>query len=262
MAKNHELQMVHNLVLLEGFSNLLTKENGRWWKTRRWLYQIVIWLVIVNGLMALIVASTPNMKPDDVLAGFLKLWGLVLPIGVVILGQDAIIQEKQSGTAAWILSKPASHHAFILSKTAANALGILVTMIMVQGTVGYLQIWFSTGKAYPVPLFIGALGMVFLSLLFFLTLTIMLGTLFNSRGAVISIPFVLLFGVQVLRFSSGLAEIMPWNLTTSLSAGKPALGLMLIQGLPLPSLTPLFATVLWCLLFTCISLWRFNQEEL
>src|SRR5512145_2298482 len=149
MAKNHELQMVHNLVSLEGFSNLVKNESGRWWKTRRWLLQAVIWLVIVNGLMALIVASTPTMKSDDVLAGFLKLWGLVLPIGVVILGQDAIIQEKQSGTAAWILSKPASHNAFILSKISANALGILVTIIMVQGTAGYLQIWFSTGKAYP-----------------------------------------------------------------------------------------------------------------
>lgn len=262
MAKNHELQMVHNLVSLEGFSNLVKNESGRWWKTRRWLLQVVIWFVIVNGLMALIVASTPNMKSDDVLAGFLKLWGLVLPIGVVILGQDAIIQEKQSGTAAWILSKPASHNAFILSKISANALGILVTIIMVQGTAGYLQIWFSTGKAYPVLLFIGALGMVFLSLLFYLTLTIMLGTLFNSRGAVISIPFVLIFSVQVLKFSSGLAKIMPWNLTTSLSAGNPALGLVLIQGLPLPSLTPLFATFFWCLLFTCIGLWRFNREEL
>ena len=262
MAKNHELQMIHNLVSLEGFSNLVKNESGRWWKTRRWLLQVVNWFVIVNGLMAMIVASTPNMKSDDVLAGFLKLWGLVLPIGVVILGQDAIIQEKQSGTAAWILSKPASHNAFILSKIAANALGILVTIIVVQGTAGYLQIWFSTGKAYPVLPFIGALGMVFLSLLFYLTLTIMLGTLFNSRGAVISIPFVLIFSVQVLKFSSGLAKIMPWNLTTSLGAGHPALGLVLIQGLPLPSLTPLFATVFWCLLFTCIGLWRFNREEL
>jgi ABC-2 type transport system permease protein len=262
MAKNHELQIVHNLVLLEGFSNLVTNESRRWWKTRRWLLQIVIWLVIVNGLMALIVASTPTMKADDVLAGFLKLWGLVLPIGVVILGQDAIIQEKQSGTAAWILSKPASHNAFILSKIAANAFGILVTIIMVQGTVGYLQIWFSTGKMYPVLPFIGALGMVFLSLLFYLTLVIMLGTLFNSRGAVISIPFLLIFSVQVFKFGSGLAKIMPWNLTTSLGAENPALGIALIQGLPLPSLTPLFATVFWCLLFTCIGLWMFNREEL
>jgi ABC-2 type transport system permease protein len=262
MAKNEELQMVRSLRWLEGFTNLAANENGRWWKTRRWLVQVLIWLVIVNGLMALIVASTPSMKPDDVLAGFLKLWGLVLPIGVVILGQDAIIQEKQSGTAAWILSKPASNSAFILSKIAANAFGILITVVMVQGVVGYLQIWFSTGKAYSVLPFIGALGLVFLSLLFYLTLTIMLGTLFNSRGAVISIPLVLIFSVQILKFSSGLAQIMPWNLTTSLGPGNPSLGLVLVRGLPLPSLASLFATVLWCLLFTGIALWKFNQEEL
>ena len=104
--------------------------------------------------------------------------------------------------------------------------------------------------------------MVFLSLLFYLTLVIMLGTLFNNRGAVISIPLVLIFSVQILKLSSGLAQIMPWNLTTSSGPGNPSLGLALVQGLQMPSLAPLFATVLWCLLFTGIALWRFNQEEL
>lgn len=262
MAKNSDLHMIRSLVWLEGFTNLVANESGRWWKTRRWLLQVIIWLVIVNGLMAFIVSGTPNMKPDDVLAGFLKMWGLIIPIGVVILGQDAIIQEKQNGTAAWILSKPASHSAFILSKIAANALGILVTIIMFQGIASYLQIWFSTGKAYPVLPFVGALGLTFISLLFYLTLTIMLGTLFNSRGAVISIPLILIFSVQVLKFGSGLAEIMPWNLTTSLGVSKPALALVLVQGLPISSLVPLFATILWSLLFTCIALWKFNHEEL
>ena len=262
MSKNSELQIVSSLGWLEGFMNLVANESGRWLKTRRWLIQIVIWLMIVNGLMALIFASTPNMDPDNVLTGFLKLWGLVLPIGVVILVQDAIIQEKQSGTAAWVLSKPASHTAFILSKIAANALGILLFIIMVQGTVAYLQIWFSTGNAYPILPFVGAVGLAFINLLFYLTLTIMLGTLFNSRGAVISIPLVLIFSVQVLKFGSGLAKIMPWNLTTSLGEGSPALALMLVQGRPLPTLAPLFSTILWCLVFTSIALWKFNREEL
>lgn len=262
MAQNNDLNAVRSLNGLEGFTNLITNESARWWKTRRWLVQVIIWLVIVNGLMALIVASTPNMEPDYVLTGFLKMWGLVLPIGVVILGQDAIIQEKQSGTAAWVLSKPASRIAFILSKIGANALGILVTIIIVQGAAAYLQIWFSTGMAYPVAAFVGVLGLSFIGLLFYLTLTIMLGTLFRGRGAVLSIPLVLIFSYQVLKLGPGIAELMPWNLTSSLDASRPALALLLAQGLPLPSLVPLFATILWCLLFTCIALWKFNRDEL
>ena len=53
--------------------------------------------------------------------------------GVIILAQDEIIQEKQSGTAAWIISKPAARSAFILTKLLSNLIGALVFIVALPG---------------------------------------------------------------------------------------------------------------------------------
>jgi len=63
---------------------------------------------------------------------------MALPIVAIIIAQDAIIGERQSGTAAWVLSKPVSRPAFILSKLVAGAIGLLVTGIVIQGVVAYI----------------------------------------------------------------------------------------------------------------------------
>ncbi len=287
MASHNEFHFVRKRCWLSGFSNLYAKENRRWWRTRQWLVQTLIWLVVVNGMVAMVVWSgskdqaqqaearekiqseygKPLPAPLSVdqagMAGFLAMIGLAVPVGVIILGQDAILTEKQSGTASWVLSKPASRTAFILSKLAANMLGILITMILIQGGAAYLQIWLSTGKALPIVPFTGALGLAFLNLSFYLALTIMLGTLFNGRGAVIGIPLALVFGYQLLgKLGEWAMAIMPWSLTVSQGSTRPSLALALIQGVSLPTLTPLFATIFWCLSFTTIALWRFNREEL
>ena len=34
-----------------GLGNMLRKENGIWWGTRKWLVQTIIWTIIVTGLV-------------------------------------------------------------------------------------------------------------------------------------------------------------------------------------------------------------------
>lgn len=271
MASNHEFQMVSNLGWMHGFPNLFAKENHRWWMTRYWLAQAAIWLVLINGLWALIYMigtreqigpqATDIMPAEQIgLTIFLKLMAYLPVIGVAILGLDAVIPERQSGTAAWVLSKPASRTAFVLSKLTANSLGVLVIMVLLVGAVAYAQIWLISGKTFPVLPYAGALGLIFLNLLFYLTLTFMLGTVFNSRGAVIGVPLLLLFFIQMLvGIVPWLGEIMPWNLTIDLK--NPALSFAVALGQPLPTLNPVIATFLWCLLFVGISVWWFNREE-
>jgi ABC-2 type transport system permease protein len=159
-----------------------------------------------------------------------------------------------------VLSKPVSRSALILSKLAGNALGIFGVMGVLLGAATYGQIGLTTGVLLPVLPFAGMLGLLFLYQLFYLTLTIMLGTLFNNRGAVLGIPLVLIFGYQImLGIAPWLGAIMPWNLVTTLA--YPALALAIAQGNPLPTVIPLLATLAWCILFTLIAVWRFRQEE-
>ena len=115
---------------------------------------------------------------------------LCVPIAAVSLAQDSILGEKHSGTAAWVLSKPLRRPAYILAKLLAHGLGLFVAWIVLPGVVAYLPAREPAG-GHLTPLRIaGVMGLDYLNLLFFLTLALMLATLFNGRGPVLGICLV------------------------------------------------------------------------
>jgi ABC-2 type transport system permease protein len=281
MASNSQFLMSSDSSFLGGFTNLLKKENRRWWGTRLWLIQLVLWVIIINGIVFAIYkagvedmyGSASDTTPAEqetiqmmkqhpellALIPYMRLAGLGLVIGVIVLAQNALISEKQSGTAAWVLSKPVTRSAFVLSKAAGYGLGILGVMGILQGGILYGQIWLMSGVLVPLLPYAGMISLVFLDLLFYLTLCLMLGAFFNSRGAVLGIPFIVLFSYLILPIPAWLAEIMPWNLLDELA--HPSLALAVVQGQALPSLAPILATTAWCLLFMAAAIWRFRREE-
>jgi ABC-2 type transport system permease protein len=287
MASNSEFQPVGSQGQLQGFGNLLHKENRLWWRTSRWWMQTLIWLAIVNGILFMVIGIAPKMEnqpgqssnaqttqvsnqsedsqqPLDVLGltVFLKIAGIAIAIGVAVLAQDTLIGEKQAGTAAWVLSKPASRSAFILSKVISNSLGILTTMVIVQGSIAYLLIYIFAGKAFPILPYAGALGIFFISLVFWLTLVIMLSTLSNKRGMAIGIPLFLILGFELFVLAvPWTADFMPWSLTTEVSANRPAMAVSLVLGQPIPTLMPLIGSLIGCVVFTMVAIWRFQREE-
>lgn len=279
MASNSEFQTVGNLGWRQGFANLFRKENHLWWRTSRWLVQILIWLAIANGILFLVIGVAPKLEKSygqdttaqttpqadlDIygLTVFFKMAGIMISIGVVILAQGTMIDEKQAGTAAWVLSKPVSRPAFILSKVISNSIGVLVTMAVAQAGVAYLIIYVITGKALPFLPFVEATGLLFLSLVFWLTLTIMLSTISNLRGLAIGVPMILLLGYSLfVEIAPWLSNYMPWNLTSAVNESRPALAVSLVTGQPLPTMMPVIASLVWCVLFTMIAIWRFRKEE-
>lgn len=285
MASNSSLIPLQHRGELNGFHSLLRKENHEWWGTWQWLVQIIIWLVIVNGMLAIVTLTPPRIEasqasqaaseaqgasPADMaqdavaragLMVFFLFSGLAPAVGVIIIGQDTIIEERRTGTAAWVLSKPVSRTAFLLSKFVSNTLGILVTMVLVQGVVAYWIYKAGTGISLPIPAYAAGLGLVYLVLLFYFSLTMMLGVLFSSRGPVVGIPMLLVFGNQLAGLMPWLGKIMPWNLVMDLGPHKPALAVALAQGQPLPEITPILGTVVMTVSFIVIALWRFQKEE-
>jgi ABC-type transport system involved in multi-copper enzyme maturation permease subunit len=244
-----------------GLANMLVKENRGWWRTRRWWIQCLIALFFLNFLMAMnliVVGSIGNAVNT-----FLMVAGIVAPIAATILGQDAIQGERLSGTAAWVLSKPLRRPAFILSKLIAHAVGLLATWIVLPGAVAYLEFVVIGNVHLPVPGFAGMLGLAYLNLLFYLTLVLMLATLLQGRGPVLGITIFLVLGHMITPLGALLADVMPWRLLSDLgkNGALPALGGYLWQGVPLPTVTPIIVTAVWCLLFTGVALWRFRQEE-
>ncbi len=248
-----------------GFANLIRKESDEWWRTRKWLVHAIIWLLLINGIVFAVTNAPPdpNASPDQQASGvmiFVIMGGLMTGLGIIIVMQGSILDEKKSGTAAWVLSKPLSRPAFITAKLLANTLAALLIMVVLQGAVAFLIL--SAFDKTPPALFpfLGGLALMMLHLLFYLTLTLMLGTLFNERGPILGIPIGLLFGAQILSgLAPALAQIMPWPIV--MPVGSDALAVLAIQGQPLPNLLPVIATIIWIVVFIGVALWRFEREE-
>jgi hypothetical protein len=56
-----------------------------------------------------------------------------------------------------------------------------------------------------------------------------------------------------------LEDILPWKLISGIS--EPPLAGYMALGAPLPTVVPIIATILWCVVFTGVALWRIGREE-
>jgi hypothetical protein len=53
METSNELRMVNKRGWRMGFANLFHAANASWWHTKKWLVQIVIWTLFLNGMLAI-----------------------------------------------------------------------------------------------------------------------------------------------------------------------------------------------------------------
>lgn len=263
MAGNSAMQLVKERGWRRGLGSMLKSELSRWWKTRMWWVQCLIWVGILGFILgAILFSSTDAPQSEEVGVVYVGLAGLFPAIGVVIIMQGVVVGEKKSGTAAWALSKPITRPAFILSKVIANGLGVLVTMVIVPSVLAYTLSAIRTGTSWNLPRFLAALSVIFLSHFFFLSLTLMLGTLFNSRGPVIGIALALLLMQQnLIGWQPFLGKILPWKLVLPLGEQLDAVAPCLLLGLHNYSPALIVVIALESLMFIGIGLWRFDREE-
>jgi ABC-2 type transport system permease protein len=246
-----------------GFANLLRNENRMWWGTRKWLIHLLLWLILLNGLILLVGLTegreTNNPVPiyQTLIQVFFQVGALATAIGMVTTAQGAIVREKQLGTAAWVLSKPVSRSAFVLAKFAAYAVGFLCLATLVPSAIFYGESLFLAARAPQLAGFLAGVGIMVIHTLFYLALTLLLGTLFNTRGPISGIAMGVLFvgflPPNLIPVAARL--VLPWTLKDS------AVGLVLGSELPAVWPIPLVATGLWTVLFLGVALWRFGREE-
>lgn len=251
------LQRVTETGWRSGVSNLMGAAFGSWWRTNTWWIQSLIWTAVINGSLAAVIWGE---APDDVtvfsLFGVMTMFGA---IAVIIVMQEEIVGEKRSGTAAWVLSKPASRTAFMLSKLVPNAVGVVATMIAIPSLVLLLQFALA-GIEVSIPRFALGAALAALNLLFYLTLTLMLGTLFDSAGPVIAIPLAFAFGQQML--GSAVTAFLPWSLLVPPQSSDVSVIGAVIAGEPVPSYGAIVITGLACVLFTIVAFRRWAHTEL
>jgi ABC-2 type transport system permease protein len=262
MSGNSDFELVSERGWRRGFDNLLNNEFSRWWKTRMWWVQCLVWAGMIGFMLGAVMFGSPDFNLTDGLMLYTVFAGMFPAVAVVIIMQGVLVGEKKDGTAAWVLSKPAARPAFILSKLLANSLGVLGTMVVLPGLVAYVLFFIRMQIPLDPLRFLAGLGVIFLNQLFYLTLTLMLGSLFNNRGSVIGIGLAFLFLQQYLvGLLPVLRYVIPWTLVVPLNNETNAIVPALLSGQPVYSYIPLVAVVVECLLFTLVAVWRFNREE-
>ncbi len=257
-----------------GLGNLLSGELSNWFKTSRWLKHSIIWLLTINLILFFTTMGVDEAAAQgevveniEIVMLYSIFGGMFVMFGVMISLQTAIVGEKKSGTAAWVLSKPVSRSAFVISKLIGYSIGILVTAVLIPGIVAYGEIGALTPLGFVPPLqFLAGVAVLGLHAIFWLTFTLMMGTFFDSMGAVIGIPIALAFGQQyIVSLLPFLANIAPWGLSAPMGSAEggelSSIAASLMIGDTPFSYTPIIAAAVFSVIFTAVALLRFNRQE-
>jgi hypothetical protein len=146
--------------------------------------------------------------------------------------------------------------AFLLAKLVGNGIGILGVLVLLQSLVAYGIIWLKDGEPYAAVPFLIGVGLMGLHVLFYITLTMMVGVFVQNRGLVLAIPMgLLLSGGLLLGIVGDLGFILPWPVANVLP--------LLVAGVELPQIAylPFIMSAVWILVFLGIALWKFERVE-
>jgi ABC-2 type transport system permease protein len=263
---------------LAGFGNLFNRESRKWWHTRRWWMQTIIWAGILIGFTVFGLFVMPTIVDQanaeagntgsatmtgeefrqDVPNALMGLAVFFLPVGVIILTHSQVYGEKQSGVAAWILSKPVSRQAYLMAKFVADLIGILLIMVLLPLGVSYVitSQEIEVGSEYLL-----AMGLVVLLVIFYQSFTLMMSVLGQSSEVVLGVSMGMLLTGMILKgvLTKVLGDLIfatPWML-------PDAIGIV-VQGNTLPDNMYITLGSVPVLVLICLGVmtWQFQHQEL
>jgi ABC-2 type transport system permease protein len=247
---------------LAGFGRMLKKEMSDWYGTRRWLWVGGAATLLIGAMQVAfyIGAQSAAANGDSIPGGFpvqilMQLLGSYLVMAAVLVSMSEIIEEKKSGTAAWIMSKPASHYAFILSKWVAASVNVGVLGVLIPGTVGLALAHVFFGTPVSIADSAPALGILVLYYAMTVAFTIFLGVVTKSQGAVAAIAIGFIVLLPALNIVPGAAAaFLPTSMAT--------VALALVQTGELLSYLPMLSGAIVLVVSLVAAALLFKRQEL
>jgi ABC-2 type transport system permease protein len=252
-----------------GLANLLQGEYSAWFKSSRWWKHLILWFSVIDLMMiimiiASVIAAKDGNEGPPILFMYSIFGGLSVAMGVMIIMQQVLVGEKRYGTAAWVLSKPVTRTAFVVSRLVVNSIAILLTSVIVPGVIYYITLGLFSDVGWLSPIgFTIALLVVSLHTFYWITLVLMMGTLSESSSVVIAVPMVLFFTFWMLPdLVPNLNYISPLLLTFSPAPEQMrSLSVSFMTGERVFSWLPLISTAVFCTIFIAVAIRRFNRQE-
>ena len=253
---------------MTGFATLLRKELLEQWRTTRLPLVATVFLLVglaspllarftpeilkaVGGDQFSIVLPTPTAADAyDQLAKNLGQFGAII---AVLLAMGSVATEKERGTAALILTKPAGRGAFLTAKLVAIA-----TTLGISTAVAGVGAWFYTlvlFEAPPIGGFTAAMILQWLALVAYAAITFLGSTLTRSALAAAGLGVVAFIALGILGIIPAIGRYLPTGLGTparALAIGQPGVD----------ALGPTIATVLLVAGLLAVAWLAFRRQEL
>jgi hypothetical protein len=119
-----------------GFGNLLRKELGQWWGTRQWWIQLLAWVVILNGVAALIMID-PESTANEAVQTFLLMGAFVIGVGMLLMGQffAGMLPLALVIVTPWLLGDVATSVALGTELEFNGAIPVIATAVTTSALV-------------------------------------------------------------------------------------------------------------------------------
>lgn len=253
---------------MTGLAVLLRKELLEQWRTSRLPVVAVVFLLVglsspllarftpeilvaVGGDQFRIVLPTPTSADAyDQLAKNLGQFGALI---AVLLAMGSVATEKERGTAALILTKPAGRDAFLLAKIVAIA-----ATLGISTAIAGAAAWFYTLVLFeplPVAGFAAAMLLQWLALVAFAAITFLGSTLTRSALAAAGLGVAAFIVLGILSIIPTVGQYLPTGL------GAPARALALGRS-GVDALGPTIATVILVVALVSLAGIAFRRQEL
>jgi ABC-2 type transport system permease protein len=210
---------------MSGFRVLLGKEVREQVRTMRLVVLALVFVLF--GIMSPLTAkylpdivkalatdqlsiTIPTPTTADAVAQLLKNVSQFGILSAILLAMGSVATEKDRGTAAFVLTKPASRAAFLAAKLVAIAVDLLVAVACATAA-GYLYTWFLF-EQLPLAGVVAMGAILWLSLVVYAALTFLGSTLTRSAAAGAGIGFALLIVTGILGTLPTIGPFMPGSL--------------------------------------------------
>ncbi len=220
---------------MTGLGPLLRKELLESWRTRR--LPVVVVLFLALGILSPLTARylpeilkaalgdqmtipIPTPVPGDAILQLQKNLGQLGAFTAIALAMGAVATEKERGTAAFILTKPASRGAFLGAKL------VVLYLVLLVATFGAALVgWAYTAVLFevlPIGGWLALAELAWLSLVVWTSVTFLASTVTRSMAVAAGLGFASLIGLTLLSAIPPLTQYLPAGL--DLPAMQLALG--------------------------------------
>lgn len=211
---------------MSGFRVLVMKEMLEAWRTRR-LPAVAVVFVIFVGIISPLTARylpeilkaalgsqltipLPTPTPLDAVLQVQKNLGQFGALAAIVLAMGMVSAEKERGTAAFILTKPASRGAFIGAKLVALGIVLGIATLLTM-----LVAWAYTSVLFGVQPLIGWIDLAilaWLALLVWGSITFLASTVSGSAMVAAGIGVLALLGFSLVAIVPQVARFLPAGL--------------------------------------------------